>query len=148
MKYPKNYQDLIKRFATQKACIDYIASIRWEDGFVCSACGSRKFWRSKRLLWICSTCEVESRVLSGTLFQDTKLPLNLWFQIIWWFMGPKNGVSALALQQNFGIGSYRTSWKILSKLRSCTVLPSRSQLTGEVEVDQAFLGGVNGRKSF
>ena len=146
MDYPKNYQDLIKRFGTQDKCIDYIASIRWKDGFVCSACGSKDFWRSKRLLWICSTCKIQSRVLAGTLFQDTKLSLNLWFQMIWWFMGPKNGVSALAIQSNFGIGSYETSWKILSKLRSCAVLPSRSQLTGEVEVDQAFLGGVNGKE--
>lgn len=61
-------------------------------------------------------------------------------------MGPKNGVSALALQQNFGIGSYKTSWRLLGKLRSCAILPSRSQLTGDVEVDQAFLGGVNGKE--
>jgi hypothetical protein len=84
--------------------------------------------------------------LAGTLFQDTKLPLNLWFQMIWWFMGQKNGASALSLQQNFGIGSYRTSWSILKKLRLCAVLPTRSQLTGDVEVDQAFLGGVNGKE--
>lgn len=66
--------------------------------------------------------------------------------MIWWFVGQKNGASALSLQQNFGIGSYRSSWTILKKLRSCAVLPSRSQLTGDVEVDQAFLGGVNGKE--
>jgi hypothetical protein len=66
--------------------------------------------------------------------------------MIWWFMGPKNGASALSLQQNFGIGCYETCWQLLTKLRSCAVLPSRSKLTGEVEVDQAFLGGVNGKE--
>jgi hypothetical protein len=60
--------------------------------------------------------------------------------------GPRNGASALALQQNFGIGSYRTAGKVLSKLRSCAVLPLRSQLTGIVEVDEAFLGGVNNKE--
>jgi ISXO2-like transposase domain/Transposase zinc-ribbon domain len=146
MEYPKDYRDLIKRFGTQDACIDYIASIRWKDGFTCSSCGGHDFWRLKRLSWTCSKCETESRVLAGTLFQDTKLPLTLWFQMIWWFMGQKNGASALSLQQNFGIGSYRTSWSTLKKLRLCTVLPTRSQLTGDVEVDQAFLGGVNGKE--
>jgi hypothetical protein len=146
MEYPKDYRDLIKRFGTQDACIDYIASIRWKDGFTCSSCAGHNFWRLKRLSWICSNCETESRVLAGTLFQDTKLPLTLWFQMIWWFMGQKNGASALSLQQNFGIGSYRTSWSTLKKLRLCTVLPTRSQLTGDVEVDQAFLGGVNGKE--
>lgn len=66
--------------------------------------------------------------------------------MIWWFMGPKNGASALALQDNFEIGSYRTAWKILGKLRSCAVLPSRSLLSEEVEVDQVFLGGVNNKE--
>lgn len=146
MQYPKDYRDLIKRFGTQDACIDYIASIRWKDGFVCSACSGREFWRLKRLSWTCSNCETESRVLAGTLFQDTKLQLTLWFQMIWWFMGQKNGANALSLQQNFGIGSYRTSWSTLKKLRLCTVLPARSQLSGDVEVDQAFLGGVNGKE--
>ena len=61
-------------------------------------------------------------------------------------MGPRNGASARAVQENFGIGSYRTAWKLLGKLRSCTVLSSRSQLSGEVEVDQAFLGGVNNKE--
>jgi hypothetical protein len=61
-------------------------------------------------------------------------------------MGPRNGASALALQQNFGIGSYRTAGKILAKLRSCAVLPQRSPLSGIVEVDEAFLGGVNNKQ--
>lgn len=61
-------------------------------------------------------------------------------------MGQKSGVSALALQQNFGIGSYRTAWKLLGKLRSCAVLPSRSLLSGEIEVDEAYLGGVNNKE--
>lgn len=61
-------------------------------------------------------------------------------------MGPRNGVSALALQQNFGIGSYRTAWTILGKLRSCAVSPVRLPLTGTVEVDQAFLGGTKNKE--
>lgn len=61
-------------------------------------------------------------------------------------MGPRNGASALALQQNFGIGSYRTAWTILGKLRSCTVSPLRLSLSGAVEVDQAFIGGVNNKE--
>ena len=65
--------------------------------------------------------------------------------MIWWFVGPKNGASALSLMQNFGIGSYRTSWKLLGKLRLCTVLPLRHALSDVVEVDEAFLGGVKNK---
>ncbi len=146
MEPPTNYRELITRFSTEDACFDYLAAIRWPDGFVRRNCGGKKYWKSRQRQWICRTCRTKARVLAGTLLQDTKLPLNLWFQMIWWFVGPKNGASALALMQNFGIGSYRTSWKLLSKLRSCTVLPLRQPLSGEVEVDEAFLGGKNNKE--
>ena len=146
MKYPKSYQELVKHFSTEDRCFDYLSAIRWVNGFVCSNCDGKKFWKSSQRQYICVACKKKSRVLAGTLFQDTKLPLNLWFQMIWWFVGPKNGASALALMQNFGIGSYRTSWKLLTKLRSCTVFPLREPLSGEVEVDEAFLGGKRNKE--
>lgn len=146
MGYPKNYQELVKQLTTQEACVDYIASIRWKDGFICPECGGKQFWKSALLQRICIGCKTKIRVLAGTLFQDTKLPLTLWFQMIWWFVGPKNGASALALMQNFGIGSYRTSWTLLGKLRSCTVLPMRNALSGIVEVDEVFLGGAKNKE--
>lgn len=143
MEYPKNYRELVQHFSTEEVCFDYIASIRWADGFICPNCGNKKFWRSGQNQRICTSCKTKTSVLAGTLLQDTKLPLNLWFQMVWWFVGPKNGASALALMQNFGMGSYETAWRLLTKLRSCTVLPLREQLAGEVEVDEAFLGGKN-----
>lgn len=146
MEHPKNYRELVQRFSTEDACFEYLAAIRWPDGFVCLNCAGRKFWKSSQRQWICVACRTKSRALAGTLLQDTKLPLNLWFQMIWWFVGPKNGASALALMQNFGIGSYRTSWSLLRKLRSCTVLPLRHSLDGVVEVDEAFLGGKNNKE--
>jgi len=146
VEYPRNYQDLVKQYSDEGACYEYVASIRWQDGFVCRDCGHDSYWKSKRHQWICQSCRCQNRVLAGTLLQDSKLPLNLWFQMIWWFVGPKNGASALSLMQNFGIGSYRTSWKLLKKLRSCTVLPLRDPLSGDVEVDEGFLGGKNNKE--
>ncbi len=146
MEYPKDYRELTKKYGDQRSCLDYLASIRWPDGFACSSCGSKDFWRSNRNFWICNNCEFQTSVLAGTLFQDTKLPINLWLQLIWWFVGQKTGTSALSLQQNFGIGSYRTAWKLLRKLRTTMVLAGRSPLTGTVEVDEAFLGGVNNKE--
>lgn len=80
------------------------------------------------------------------MFQDTKLPLPLWFQLIWWFVGQKSGASALSLQSNFGVGSYKTAWLLLRKLRSCMVLSGRSFLSGKIEVDEAFIGGQNNKE--
>ncbi len=144
MEYPKNYRDLLK--LSEDDCYDYLASIRWEGGFTCPNCHSRDFWKTKQRQWICTLCKSRTRVLAGTLFKDTKLPLTIWFQIIWWFMGQKNGVSALALQQNFGIGSYRTAGKTLTKLRASVAQEGRSLLSGTVEVDEAFVGGKNNKE--
>ena len=146
MEYPKNYQELVKKLSTEEACFNYLANIRWPHGFECPECGCKKFWKSNRRLYICARCKINISILAGTLLQDTKLPLNLWFQMIWWFVGPKNGASALALMQNFGIGRYRTSWNLLNKLRSCTEFPLRDPLNGEVEVDEAFLGGTHNKE--
>jgi transposase-like protein len=143
--YPKNYRELIKRFSNQDACVEYLAHLRWKGKFVCPKCKAEEKWKSKKLLLICRECEFQSSVLVGTLFQDTKLSLTLWFQLIWWFVGQKNGVNALSLQNNFGIGSYRTAWSLLKKLRLCMV-PSQEKLTGEVEVDEGYLGGPKNRK--
>ena len=146
MDYPKNYRELIAKYNTNEACVDFLASVRWPEGFVCSRCGASDGWKSSRYLWVCHQCEYHASVLAGTIFQDTKLPLPLWFQMIWWFVGQKSGASALSLQGNFGIGSYRTAWQLLEKLRSCMVVTGRSLLSGKVEVDEAFLGGENNKE--
>jgi len=81
-------------------------------------------------------------VLAGTIFQDTKQPLRLWFRAMWYVTNQKSGVSALGLQQALGLGSYRTAWAWLHKLRTAMVRPGRERLTKAVEVDEIFVGGV------
>lgn len=148
MDYPQDYQELICRFSSQASCLEYLASIRWAKGFTCPKCSANAKWKSKRSLWICSKCEFQSSPIAGTIFQDTKVGLPIWFQMMWWFVGQKSGANALSLQKNFGIGSYRTAWVILGKLRLCMVRQGREKLSGEVEVDEAFLGGTNNKKMF
>jgi transposase-like protein len=80
-------------------------------------------------------------VLAGTIFQDTHLPLMTWFRAMWHVTGQKNGVSALGLQRALGLGSYKTAWSVLHKLRRAMVRPGRDRLSGTVEVDEAYWGG-------
>jgi transposase-like protein len=81
-------------------------------------------------------------VTAGTIFQDSRLGLRTWFRAIWWVCGQKNGVSALGLQRILGFGSYETAWTWLHKLRRAMVRPGRDRLTGEVEVDETYVGGL------
>lgn len=134
----------IERFATEAACRDYLVSLRWPEGFHCPRCQASKGWPIKgRGLMQCASCGYQASVTAGTIFQDTHKPLPLWFQAIWLVTSQKQGASAYSLQANLGLGSYRTAWTWLHKLRAAMVRPDRDQLEGPVEVDEAWIGGVD-----
>jgi len=80
-------------------------------------------------------------VTAGTIFQDTHIPLRLWFQAMWWVATQKNGASALGLRQMLGLRRYETAWTMLHRLRRATVRPGRDLLSGWVEVDECYIGG-------
>jgi transposase-like protein len=75
------------------------------------------------------------------VFQDTRKPLRTWFLAMWFITSQKNGVSALGLQRVLGLGSYETAWTWMHKLRRAMVRPDRDRLTGDVEVDETYVGG-------
>ena len=69
------------------------------------------------------------------------MPLTLWLRAMWQVTSQKNGMSALGLQRVLGLGSYKTAWAVLRKLRRAMVRPGRDRLDGVVEVDEAYWGG-------
>jgi transposase-like protein len=148
--YPQTLQELERRFSNEAGCRDYLAALRWPEGFFCPVCGSRGL-AIRRELWRCVNCGLETSVRAGTIFQDSKLPLTVWFRAMWHLTSQKNGVSALGLQRVLGLGSYKTAWTLLHKLRRAMVRPGRERLRGVIEVDEAYWGGkepgVRGRQS-
>jgi hypothetical protein len=80
-------------------------------------------------------------VTAGTIFENTRKPLTLWFRAIWYITSQKHGASATNLQQILGLHSYQTAWTWLHKLRRAMVRPGREKLTGVVEVDETYVGG-------
>jgi transposase-like protein len=128
-------------FRTDEACREYLARLRWPDGFRCSHCDHRQGWGSFRAKVRCGGCRRDTSITAGTIFQDSHLSLRLWFRAIWSVVNQKSGISALGLQRALGLGSYRTAWICLHKLRRAMVRPGREQLNGRVEVDETFVGG-------
>ena len=90
----------------------------------------------------CQECGHQTSVTAGTIFQDTRKPLVDWFRAMYWLASQKNGASALGLQRVLGLGSYKTAWTWLHKFRRAMVRPSRDRLSGRVEVDETYLGGL------
>lgn len=143
--FPENEAEFDDRFSTEEACYDYLFKLRWPDGFHCPRCGNKGHWLSARGLCICSMCEYNQSITAGTILHSSKKPLKLWFKAMWWVMTRKNGVSAASLQ-SLGLGSYKTAWRWLQKLRSCMVCRDRTKLFGIVETDEFYIGGETSGK--
>lgn len=133
--------DFERRFSTVQACRDYLASLRWPEGFRCPQCSATTGWRMGNGRWLCGECRHQASVTAGTIFQDSHLPLTLWFRAMWYVTNQKNGTSALGVQRLLGLGSYKTAWALMHKLRRAMVRPGRDRLQGVVEVDEAYWGG-------
>ena len=140
--YPRTLQELEERFESEGACREFLARLRWPQGFVCPTCEGAEAWSTGRGLWMCRDSGHQASVTAGTIFQGTHMPLVLWFRAIRWVVSQKNGASALGLQRVLGLGSYRTAWTWLHKLRRAMVRPGRDRLSEMVEVDETLVGGV------
>lgn len=139
--YPRAILEFEERFATEEACRHYLAQLRWPEGFCCPRCGHRKAWITKRRLYHCCQCEFQTSVTAGTILQDTRKPLRLWFRAMWHITSQKSGVSALGLQRVLGLSRYETAWVWLHKLRTAMVRPGRDRVSGTVVVDETYIGG-------
>lgn len=142
--YPRTVMELETRFSTEEACRAYLSQLRWPEGFRCPRCGHGRSWSMARGLYECCACGRQTSVTAGTIFQDTRKPLALWFRAVWHVTSQKSGCSALGLQRVLGLGSYDTAWAWLHKLRRAMVRPGRDRLSGTVEVDEIFVGGKRG----
>lgn len=140
--YPRSLPEFEARFSTEAACREYLMALRWPDGFRCPRCDHQRAWRTTGGRLECASCAHQASVTAGTIFQDTHLPLTVWFRAMWWLTSQKTGASALGLQRVLGLGSYKTAWTWLHKLRRAMVRPGRERLSGRVEVDETYLGGL------
>ena len=129
------------RFPDDAACARWLFERRWPDGFRCPGCGHDKGWELGRgtLLVECARCRRQTSVTAGTVLHRSHLPLKLWFLAAWLVATHKNGISARQLGLQLGLGSYKTAWLLLRKLRHAMVDPEREPLAGLVEVDETSL---------
>jgi transposase-like protein len=135
--------DFLERFATEAACLEYLAASRWPEGFVCPGCGARTAWvLERRHLWQCTSCAQQTSVTAGTVMHKTHLPLRVWFWAAYLVATHHPGISAKQLQRQLGLSRYETAWLILHKLRRAMVAPERGTLRGDVEVDECWIGGL------
>jgi len=130
--YPNTYREFVKMFPDDVACADYLAQLRWHEGFICPACKKASIpWKESRGRLACPICRHQTSVSAGTIFDKTRTSLTTWFEAAWHVTTAKNGMSAKTLERTMGI-SYRVAM----------VDSERKQLSGNVEVDESLIGGI------
>jgi transposase-like protein len=136
--FPRSLIEFQSRFPDEAACVRYLVAARWPEGFVCPACGTGKAWplQAKAWTWECAHCGKQTSVTAGTIMHHSKLPLTLWFWAAYLMATHSNGISALQLQRQLGLGSYKSAWLLCAKLRRSMVASDRSPLAGLVEIDE------------
>lgn len=132
--FPKSEEEFLVRFGTEDNCRRYLFDLRWPDGFVCPACSGRTAWVNKKNFIVCTGCQAQISLTSGTILHGTKKRLALWFRAIWWICTHQEGGNARQLQQYLGLGSYQTAWVWFQKLRRAMSLSKGASCGGRVEM--------------
>ena len=141
---PRTLQEAVTYFANPDNCLKYLAVRRWKDGVVrCPTCGSDKvaFLESRRL-WQCKTRHPKAQfsIKVGTIFEDSALGLDKWLLAMWLVANCKNGVSSYEISRDLGV-TQKAAWFMLQRLRLAMQDPNAAKLSGEVEIDETYIGG-------
>lgn len=136
--------EFFDRYGSEDKCRQALEAARWPRGFACPACGGAArsvFDRAAMRYWQCAACPHQTSLISGTIFQGTKLALRVWFQAMQLLTQSKNNVSALELRRQLGV-NYHSAWLLKHKIMEAMRLAEDDrELDGRVEIDDAYLGG-------
>lgn len=131
--------DLMARFSNDECCRELLERLRWPTGPKCIRCNGPVSRRNEIL--ICNPCHYEFRVTTATIFGDTHLALEKWFMAVLLLCEARKGMSANQLMRTIGV-SYKTAWYLSHRIRSAMATAERLPLTGTVEMDETYVGGV------
>ena len=141
----------ISAFRAEESCREALRDARWPKGVECPKCGKQEkvyALKSKPFYWLCKNCKsYRFSVISGTIFENTKKPLKVWFKVAYLMLVAKKGRSALEIHRTmYGdpfTADYHTTWYMCTRLRAAMRNQTWTQLMGEVEVDETYIGGAN-----
>jgi transposase-like protein len=146
MKAPRTLQEAIVYFSGPQRAFDYAVSLRWPDGKIaCPRCNSDKnYFIKTRRIWLCRGCNKQFTIKVGTIFEDSPLGMDKWMAAFWMLCNCKNGISSMEIHRAIGV-TQKTAWFMLQRLRLAMQDDFfGSKLgggSGEVEVDESFIGG-------
>jgi transposase-like protein len=146
----KTLPQMFAAFPTEQSAIDHLTALRWANGKFCPLCGNADEKKIGTLTGTnthkCYACRKRFSIKVGTIFQDTKLPLRTWYAAIWMITNHPKGIASTTLATDLGI-TQKSAWFVLHRLRHAARTDSfNAPLTGEVEIDETFMGGKETNK--
>jgi transposase-like protein len=139
--FPTTLQEAIKHFADPDTCFVFMCDVRWPNGVSCPHCHGRELsFISTRRLWKCKGCKKQFSVKIGTIMEDSPIGLDKWLAAIWMIANAKNGISSYEIHRALGV-TQKTAWFLLHRIRLAMQQGSWEKLSGEVEVDETYVGG-------
>ena len=136
----------MKEFSNEAKCREYLAKLRWSDGFVCPKCGCRHAHILSNGRYQCAQCRRQTSVTAGTVLHRTHMPLTQWFLAFYFVSQDKRGISAAALMSMLGT-TYKTAWYMLMRIRTAMGQRDKThQLNGTIEFDDTYFGGPTAGK--
>jgi len=142
-KQPKTLIEAIRYFTDLDFATEYFARLRWPDGPVCPHCGvldPKHYYLKTRRKWKCRACKKQFSVKVGTVMEDSPIGLNKWLPAMWMLVNDKNGKSSYELARDLGI-QQKSAWFMLHRIRLAMQTGTFEKLSGEVEVDETYIGG-------
>jgi transposase-like protein len=136
-------REFFDRFPTDDACLSHIMEVRFGLRHECRKCGIYGTFHklAERRAFSCASCGDHVYPCAGTVFQDSRTPLTVWFYAIYLFVTTRHGVSGKELERTLGV-TYKTAWRMGQQIR---VLMAKADgfevLMGHVEADEAYVGG-------
>ena len=138
---PTNLLEAIRYFSDLDVATEFVAKLRWPQGPFCPRCGSVEYsFLSTRRLWKCKACKRQYSVKVGTIFEDSPLGLDKWLPAVWLAANSKNGISSHELARALGV-TQKSAWFMLHRIRLAMQTGSFAKMSGEVEVDETYIGG-------
>jgi transposase-like protein len=140
--------DFQKVFSNEEACMQYLEGFKWENGVVSPFDATSKVYKLKRKhMYRCKNTGKNFNVKTGSIFHDTRIPLQKWFMAIWLSANHKKGISSCQLARDMGV-TQKTAWRMLYKIRTLYQFENQHILDGEVELDETFIGGKNKNRHY
>jgi transposase-like protein len=136
--------ELLDFFPTKQSCIDYFEKLRWNGNPISPYDPTSKVYKlAKKNQYRCKNTGKDFNVMTGTIFENSKIPIRQWFNVTGILVSHLNGVSSYQLTREFGI-THKSTLFMLHRLRHACDLPVfETMMEGTVEIDEAFIGGKN-----